>query len=55
MLRASSPAISQRKLSWTEGEFINVVRAYLIKFFGITTEDPREKEFSGLCQVAFWI
>lgn len=32
MLRASSPAISQCKLSWREGEFINVVHAYLIKF-----------------------
>lgn len=25
------------------------------KIFGMITEDPRGKEFSGLCQVTFWI
>lgn len=32
MLRASNSAISQCKLSWRDGEFINAVCAYLIKF-----------------------
>ena len=45
MLRASSSAISQCKLSWRDGEFINVVCAYLIKFLGWLLRIPEEKNF----------